>query len=59
MYVALTPFACADKPAEKYCWLICCERKTLFWLKKQAEKYVLPRAIRDLPVVNRFVSSQP
>jgi hypothetical protein len=38
MYVALTPFACADKPAEKYCWLICCERKTLFWLKKQAEK---------------------
>jgi hypothetical protein len=32
------PFGCADKPAEKHCWLICCERKTLFWLKKQAEK---------------------
>jgi hypothetical protein len=32
------PFGCADKPAEKYCWLICCERKILFRLKKQAEK---------------------
>jgi hypothetical protein len=20
------PFGCADKPVEKYCWLICCER---------------------------------
>jgi hypothetical protein len=28
------PFGCADKPAEKHCWLICCERKTLFRLKK-------------------------
>jgi hypothetical protein len=35
------PFGCADKPAEKHCWLICCERKTLFRLKKQAEKYGL------------------
>jgi hypothetical protein len=34
----LTPFGCADKPAKKYCWLICCERKILFRLKKQAEK---------------------
>jgi hypothetical protein len=33
----LGPFDCADKPAEKYCWLICCERKTLFRLKKQTE----------------------
>jgi hypothetical protein len=32
---------CADKLAEKRCWLICCEKKTLFWLKKQAEKYRL------------------
>jgi hypothetical protein len=32
------PFGCADKPAEKHCWLICCERKIPFWLKKQAEK---------------------
>jgi hypothetical protein len=32
------PFGCADKPAEKHCWLICCERKILFQLKKQAEK---------------------
>jgi hypothetical protein len=32
------PFGCADKPAEKHCWLICCERKILFRLKKQAEK---------------------
>jgi hypothetical protein len=28
------PFGCADKPAEKHCWLICCERKTPFRLKK-------------------------
>jgi hypothetical protein len=34
----LEPFGCADKSAEKYCWLICCERKILFRLKKQAEK---------------------
>jgi hypothetical protein len=32
------PFGWADKPAEKHCWLICCERKILFRLKKQAEK---------------------
>jgi hypothetical protein len=32
------PFDCADKLAEKYCWLICYERKILFRLKKQAEK---------------------
>jgi hypothetical protein len=33
------PFGCADKPAEKHCWLNCCERKILFRLKKkQAEK---------------------
>jgi hypothetical protein len=24
------PFACVDKPAEKYRWLIYCERKILF-----------------------------
>jgi hypothetical protein len=35
-------FGCADKPGEKHRWLICCERKTLFQLKKkQVEKYVL------------------
>jgi hypothetical protein len=28
------PFGCADKPAEKHSWLICCERKILFRLKK-------------------------
>jgi hypothetical protein len=28
------PFGCADKPAEKHCWLICCEKKKLFRLKK-------------------------
>jgi hypothetical protein len=32
------PFGWADKPAEKHGWLICCERKILFQLKKQAEK---------------------
>jgi hypothetical protein len=31
-------FGCADKPTEKYYWLICCERKILFRLKNQAEK---------------------
>jgi hypothetical protein len=35
-YMAL--FGWADKPAEKHCWLICCEKKILFRLKKQAEK---------------------
>jgi hypothetical protein len=34
----LAPFGWADKPVEKHCWLICCEKKILFWLKKQAEK---------------------
>jgi hypothetical protein len=34
----MAPFGCADKPAKKHCWLICWERKTMFWLKKQAEK---------------------
>jgi hypothetical protein len=34
----LAPFGWVDKPAEKHCWLICCERKILFQLKKQAEK---------------------
>jgi hypothetical protein len=29
------PFGYADKPAEKHCWLICCERKILFRLKKK------------------------
>jgi hypothetical protein len=32
------PFGRADKPAEKYYWLICYERKILFRLKKQTEK---------------------
>jgi hypothetical protein len=31
------PFGWNYKPAEKYCWLIFCERKILFRLKKQAE----------------------
>jgi hypothetical protein len=35
---ATAPFGCADK---KHGWLIYCERKTLFRLKKQAEKYEL------------------
>jgi hypothetical protein len=34
----MAPIGCADKSAEKYCSMIYCERKTLFWLKKQAEK---------------------
>jgi hypothetical protein len=37
----LAPFGCADKPTEKQCCLICCKRKILFRLKKQAEKYGL------------------
>jgi hypothetical protein len=38
---SISPFGYADKPAEKHCWLICSERKTIFRLKKQAEKYGL------------------
>jgi hypothetical protein len=34
---ALAPFGWNYKPAEKHCWLIFCERKIMFWLKKQAE----------------------
>jgi hypothetical protein len=35
----MVPFGWPDKPAEKHRWLICCERKILFRLKKkQAEK---------------------
>jgi hypothetical protein len=37
----MAPFGCADKPAENHYWLICGERKILFQLKKQAEKYRL------------------
>ena len=36
--LALAPLGCADKLAKKYYWLICGERKTLFWLKKYAKK---------------------
>jgi hypothetical protein len=32
--IAMAPFGCADKPAEKHHCLICCERKILLWLKK-------------------------
>ena len=32
------PFASLKKQAKTVFWLICCERKTLFRLKKQAEK---------------------
>ena len=35
------PFASLKKQAETLFRLICCERKTLFWLKKQAEKDIL------------------
>jgi hypothetical protein len=33
---SLAPFGCADKAAEKHCWLICCERKILFRLGVEA-----------------------
>jgi len=36
-----TPFASLKKQAETLFRLICCERKILFQLKKQAEKYGL------------------
>jgi hypothetical protein len=32
---------CADKQTGKYYWLICCEKKTMFSLKKRAKKYGL------------------
>ena len=35
----LAPFASLKKQAETLFRLICCKRKTLFRLKKQAEKY--------------------
>jgi hypothetical protein len=31
----MAPFGYADKPAEKYYWLICCKRKILFRLKNK------------------------
>jgi hypothetical protein len=34
-------FASLKSYGWNYCLLICCEKKTLFWLKKQAEKYEL------------------
>jgi hypothetical protein len=33
----LAPFGWNRKPVEKHCWLIFCERKILFRLKKQAK----------------------
>jgi hypothetical protein len=33
----MAPFGWNYKPAEKHCWLIFCERKILFRLKKQAK----------------------
>jgi hypothetical protein len=35
--LTMGPFGWNYKPVEKYCWLIFCERKILFRLKKQAE----------------------
>ena len=40
-YLIEAPFASLNKQAETLFRLICCERKTLFQLKKQAEKYRL------------------
>jgi len=37
----MAPFASLKKQAETLFPLICCERKTLFRLKKKAEKYGL------------------
>jgi hypothetical protein len=37
----VSPFASLKSYGWKYCSLICCERKTLFRLKKQAKKYRL------------------
>jgi hypothetical protein len=34
----MAPFGCADKPAAKHRWLICCERKILFRLKNKLKK---------------------
>jgi hypothetical protein len=34
-YLAIVSFGCDDKLAEKHCWLICCERKILFWQKNK------------------------
>jgi len=37
--VLFGPFALLKKQAKTLFWLICCERKILFRLKKQVEKY--------------------
>jgi hypothetical protein len=34
----MEPFGCANKPTEKQCWLIYCERKILFRLKNKMKK---------------------
>jgi hypothetical protein len=48
------PFGWADKPAEKYCWLICCERKILFRLKKTSwKRRIISRINRAFVVVER------
>jgi hypothetical protein len=38
MHLLLGPFGWNYKPAEKHCWLIFCERKILFQLKKKPNK---------------------
>jgi hypothetical protein len=35
--IIMEPFGWNYKPVEKHCWMIFCERKILFRLKKQAE----------------------
>ena len=39
--IQVAPFASLKKQAKTLFRLIYCERKTLFWLKRQAEKYGL------------------
>jgi hypothetical protein len=48
----MAPFGWADKPAEKHCWLICCKRKMLFRLKKQAKKRIISQMNRLYDVLS-------
>jgi hypothetical protein len=56
------PFGWNYKPAEKHCWLIFCERKILFRLKKnkpnktdyKPDEHGLEYAEQDLPLVRRL-----
>jgi hypothetical protein len=42
------PFGYADKPTEKHCWLICCERKYYSGWKNKLKRRIISRMNRTL-----------